>query len=31
MNNIAIPASPAAFWQTLLTYLLQQQLWPHSE
>ncbi|EMM6943526.1 TA system toxin CbtA family protein [Morganella morganii] len=24
MNNIAAPASPAAVWQTLLTYLLQQ-------
>ena len=24
MNNTAVPASPAAVWQTLLTYLLQQ-------
>ena len=24
MNNTAVPASPAAVWQTLLAYLLQQ-------
>ncbi|MET4879215.1 toxin [Morganella morganii] len=24
MNNTAVPASPAAVWQALLTYLLQQ-------
>ncbi|WP_341993013.1 TA system toxin CbtA family protein [Morganella morganii] len=24
MNNTAVPASPAAVWQTLLIYLLQQ-------
>ncbi|WP_368890354.1 TA system toxin CbtA family protein [Morganella morganii] len=24
MNNTAVPASPAAAWQTLLAYLLQQ-------